>query len=189
MPIADDARREIYEALLEAYLSGAAGAAGTGHLVADSGLIKSRGMALAEKSAGDLITWAISENQDRLRKSVPALLGSGLSYTDQVAALEEQGFPTAKATILARSELGRASNLGEADQWESEGIRWVKILDGTGPASCETCRQADGQVWSIERYKANPNAHPHCERSAVPLPGYEPDGSEITDLEEERLAE
>ncbi|MBA4495106.1 phage portal protein [Paenactinomyces guangxiensis] len=71
-----------------------------------------------------------------------------------------------RAEMIARSESADAYNLADLLAYEELGQSEVYVLDGVDWD--EECRRANGQVWSIEKARANPKDHPNCTRAFAP---------------------
>ena len=74
-----------------------------------------------------------------------------------------EGYEEWRALRIARTESAIALNHGNALGFAQHGIEQVTIRDGTQDPACAT---ANGQVWPLKRWLADPIAHPNCERSA-----------------------
>jgi SPP1 gp7 family putative phage head morphogenesis protein len=70
-----------------------------------------------------------------------------------------------KASMVARTEMGRIVNDGKLDRFQGEGEEYVEVYDNEGPHSCDACGTANGQVWSIEDARNNAKEHPNCVRN------------------------
>ena len=74
---------------------------------------------------------------------------------------------TDRSRVIARTEAATARNTGAAARYEAGGITHVEIFDGVDYD--EECASANGQIWTLAEYQANPIAHPNCTRYAVPI--------------------
>lgn len=182
----EDKAGDFFRALLEARVAGAL----LDPVFKPSSEFESGAARWAERYGGRLLQGARKRYAEEVAKLSAKAADEGWTKQQFADHIHGPDFAPYQRDRVARTESAFALNVGEADAWESRGIEWVRILDGT--FSDEKCRRANGQVWSIARYQANPIAHPNCERDSVALPGYVPDGSEITDLVEvdpdERIA-
>jgi SPP1 gp7 family putative phage head morphogenesis protein len=70
-----------------------------------------------------------------------------------------------KASMVARTEMGRIINDGKLDRWEERGYDEFEVFDNEGPHSCIPCQNAQGQVWSLEDCRNNAKGHPNCVRT------------------------
>ena len=74
-----------------------------------------------------------------------------------------------RAKTIARTELGNAQNTVTAERYGANGIALVGILDDGETDDDEPCKIANGQVWTLEYFKANPLEHPNCTRCGYPV--------------------
>lgn len=79
-----------------------------------------------------------------------------------------------RAETIARTELGWAQNLGTVERYAAAGVQKVLILDNGLADDDEPCQVANGQIWSLMAFRANPLEHPNCTRAAAPYFGDEP---------------
>jgi SPP1 gp7 family putative phage head morphogenesis protein len=70
-----------------------------------------------------------------------------------------------KASMVARTEMGRIINDGKLDRWEERGYDEFEVFDNEGPHSCAACTAANGKVWSLEDCRNNEKEHPNCVRN------------------------
>ncbi len=77
-----------------------------------------------------------------------------------------QSYEAYRALRIARSESAIGFNHGNVLGAAQAGFDEVEVIDGT--EWDEECREANGQIWSIQKALANPIAHPNCERTFVP---------------------
>lgn len=133
---------------------------------------------------GKKIPWLADSNKD-LRSKVVDIIQKGLDEGKPVA--EIGGKRVAPGTIakdlqdalvrdrgyknvrIARSEVARIQNIGSLNRYENRGIRRVHVLDDEGPNSCEECKIANGQIWTLEKAMINELEHPNCVRSFAPV--------------------
>ncbi|MCK5431451.1 MAG: hypothetical protein KAJ03_01840 [Gammaproteobacteria bacterium] len=66
---------------------------------------------------------------------------------------------------IARSESARIQNHGTINRYAKQGLSQVLVLDNEGPHSCQACRDANGQIWTLEKATQNTTQHPNCVRS------------------------
>ena len=69
-----------------------------------------------------------------------------------------------RAKTIATTESAYANAAGDIAGYRDTGVGYVEISDGT--ESDQECADADGQVWTVDEYEANPLEHPNCGRSA-----------------------
>ena len=67
---------------------------------------------------------------------------------------------------MARTELGTADNLAAVARYREAGVTHVEVFDGVGDLGCAA---ANGAIWTIEEFEANPLEHPNCVRSRGPV--------------------
>jgi hypothetical protein len=113
-----------------------------------------------------------AETRSRIETALRDAIAGGKSESDLQTALNAILDDEARAGVIARSELADAYNRGTAENWQALDVTEVEILDDEGPNSCAECEAANGQVWPIADYLANPTEHPNCVRGAIPvIPG------------------
>lgn len=93
---------------------------------------------------------------------------TSLSLLDLAGQLREKfdEFSSSRAATIARTETAIVENQGAALGYIASGYGYVEISDGDSDAECA---EADGQIWSVEAWLAEPVAHPNCERSGAPI--------------------
>jgi hypothetical protein len=112
------------------------------------------------------------ETRSRIETALRDAISGGKSEAELQATLNAIIDDDARATIIAKAELAAAYNRGAAENWQALDVTEVEILDDEGPNSCAECEAANGQVWPIGDYLANPTEHPNCVRGAIPvIPG------------------
>lgn len=74
-----------------------------------------------------------------------------------------------RARTIARTELGEAQNSATASRYKEAGVKLVEILDGGNTDDDEECQVANGQIWTLAYFNANPLEHPNCTRAAAPV--------------------
>lgn len=131
----------------------------------------------ARQHAGELVSGIDSTTKDQLAELL-AGLEDGTSDEDIAAAISSMfdDFGS-RADTIARTETGWAANLGNASAWGDAGYGYVEISDGTD--SDQECADADGQIWSLDDFEANPLEHPNCGRSADPVETADVDPSDV----------
>ena len=73
-----------------------------------------------------------------------------------------------RGKTIARTELGEAQNLSTVGRYASVGVKEVLVLDNGQADADDECAQANGQIWSLKKARANPLAHPNCTRAFAP---------------------
>lgn len=77
-----------------------------------------------------------------------------------------------RAETIARTELGEAQNAATAGRYKAAGVDRVEILDNGNEATDDAdCIDANGQIWTLSYFEANPLQHPNCTRAAAPYFG------------------
>jgi PBSX family phage portal protein len=72
-----------------------------------------------------------------------------------------------RAAMIARTEVGKAYNVGEVRGYGSTGVvDDVTVVDGDD--FDEPCKKANGQTWSFNRAEDEPLEHPNCTRGFIP---------------------
>jgi hypothetical protein len=74
-----------------------------------------------------------------------------------------------RSTTIARTELGNAQNTVTAERYKANGVSVVGILDNGDDDDDEPCKIANGQVWTLAFFEANPLEHPNCTRCSYPI--------------------
>lgn len=112
--------------------------------------------------------WVIEETtRDTVRDLLGEAIKEGWSVDDFASRLEESGvFGESRAEMIARTEIAIAEARGHSAAFREEGVEQVYIYDGDYD---EECAEANGQVWTLDEYEADPLGHPNCLRDARPL--------------------
>lgn len=117
-----------------------------------------------EGTTKDLVTEAIRTALDK---------AGGLALPDLRDALKATidtqfaGYAQWRAAAIARTELAVAYNHGTAFACRQAGVDRVRIIDGDD--FDDDCRKANGQIWTIAKFLANPIQHTNCTRDAEPI--------------------
>jgi hypothetical protein len=129
----------------------------------------------------------ISGLDDTTRKMVRDTIQSSIKNEETWPELQERlanhyGFSTERAEVIARTESGKAYNVGWCQAAQSSGVvAAVEVSDGDDYD--EPCSVANGSLWSMEFAMAHPLSHPNCRREFAPyfnpdlIPKQTPDGS------------
>ena len=128
----------------------------------------------ADRYVAERVTQLDDTTREDLRVTITSLFdsatesGTPISLPAIAEAIGERfaQFSTTRAASIARNETAIAQNHGAAFGYQAAGYNYVEINDGDGDAECAA---ADGQIWSIAYWLANPIEHPNCERSASPI--------------------
>lgn len=133
---------------------------------------------------GKKIPW-LSDSTKELRKKVIDIIQQGIDEGKPVA--EIGGKRVAPGTIakdlqdalvrdrgyknvrIARTEVGRIQNIGSLNRYQKSGLKRVRVLDDEGPNSCEECKVANGQIWTVDYALTHELEHPNCVRSFAPV--------------------
>jgi SPP1 gp7 family putative phage head morphogenesis protein len=70
-----------------------------------------------------------------------------------------------QASMVARTEMSRAINMGRLQRWQDKGYEYVMVHDNEGPHSCYACHLANGAIWTLEDAMSNEKEHPNCVRT------------------------
>lgn len=111
--------------------------------------------------------WAISETtRERTNELLQQAIDEGWSPQRFAEALDESGlYGEARAEMIARTEVAIAQNYGQVETYRAAGVTEVYVYDGDED---DECREADGQVWTVDEALANPTGHPNCVRAFSP---------------------
>lgn len=128
----------------------------------------------ADRYVAERVTQLEDTTREDLRVTITSLFdradtdGTAVSLTGIAEALGERftHFSTTRAASIARNETAIAQNHGAGVGYLASGYNYVEISDGDGDAECAA---ADGQIWSVAYWLANPIEHPNCERSGSPI--------------------
>lgn len=71
-----------------------------------------------------------------------------------------------RAPLIAKTELAVVYNISSLGAYHQIGVGRVEVVDGEND---KACRDARGQVWSLEQAVLAPIAHPGCLRSFAPI--------------------
>lgn len=75
-----------------------------------------------------------------------------------------------RARMIARSESADAYNMAALKAYKDLGQTQVEVIDGIDWDS--KCREANGQIWSLEKAQTNLKEHPNCTRAFAPYLDY-----------------
>jgi hypothetical protein len=117
------------------------------------------------------ITQIDESTRDMVRDLLQSTLEAHESESKQELAgrireLDPYAFSPARALTIARTETSTAIGHGAGLAYQQNGIEHVEISDGDDD---DDCAEADGQIWTVDEYLAEPLAHPNCVRSAAPV--------------------
>jgi HK97 family phage portal protein len=137
--------------------------------------VTSPAIASLRKGLGEKITRVNQTTKDAISEQVAEGLRRGYSVTQIANGRPEEKYGGVqgvfsdatdyRAEMIARTEAAFAYNGAQVADYGAAGVSYVEILDGQGDAECA---DADGSVWTLDDYDANPIAHPNCSRSAIP---------------------
>jgi len=120
----------------------------------------------------DLLAEQIKGVSDTTRQKVQAIVdrqqSEGLSIPKVAKMINEQALldSMSRSRTIARTETGMAYNMGTLLTYAKAGVTKVVVHDGDED---DDCKEADGQVWTIEEAQSNPLAHPNCQRAFSPI--------------------
>ncbi len=118
----------------------------------------------ADKRSEEIVTSV----RDTTNKAIEAAVLTSATLALLVLALRTIFALSAEhSALIAIAEFIRARNLGSIAVFERAGVQNVLISDGL--EFDQPCVDADGQIWTLEQYKANPLEHPRCRRQATPI--------------------
>ena len=126
---------------------------------------------------GQKVPWLANLEQE-MRKEVSTIISEGVKpgWTDpndprasepSINDRLEVYFHKKKnhANTVARTEVGRIQNISTLNRLKEFGYKMVRVIDNEGVNSCEACKRANGQLWTIDHAMANELEHPHCVRA------------------------
>ena len=120
--------------------------------------------------AAELVRHIDETSRARLRDVVSAAMADPATteadLRGAVMGLFEE-MSVARADLIATTETAYAAAAGDIAGYRETGVEYVLISDGTEADS--ECADADGQVWTLDAYDAEPLGHPNCGRSAVAI--------------------
>jgi HK97 family phage portal protein len=122
---------------------------------------------LAFRSGG--VRAIVATQRDRVAKKVAEALDAGGGRDETEAAVRDAMtvWAETQAETIAMTEAVHAFNEGTLVVAELTGADSVYVTDGHDHD--EPCREADGQVWDIEKARNNRLEHPRCRRAFLPL--------------------
>lgn len=85
-----------------------------------------------------------------------------------IQSIVEETYKNRSETI-ARTELGNAQNDVTSERYKANGVKLVGILDNGLDDDDDECKIANGQVWTLDYFEANPLEHPNCTRCSYPI--------------------
>jgi SPP1 gp7 family putative phage head morphogenesis protein len=106
---------------------------------------------------------SVPETRDLLKTA----FAGGVHFIDD-AGNAVRTIPTESwATMVARTELSQAANLGMMDLYQSAGIEQIMWVAADSPTTCDDCADLDGQVTNLgepfpETDVEGPPFHPNC---------------------------
>ena len=81
-----------------------------------------------------------------LAASIQELFAEGYHVLDQEGNVTRRLATPAWSTMVALTELSRASNLGAMAMYQAAGIQRIQWTAADGPTTCDECHNADGEV-------------------------------------------
>lgn len=120
--------------------------------------------------------FALSDStREMLRSDLVDMMDEGLTPAEIAANLEDNyAFSEYRSMMIARTETGFAWNRGALKMYSEAGVKLVYVTDGDYD---ESCRAANGQIWTADYASINALEHPNCTRcfSACLEPDAQPD--------------
>lgn len=167
-PLTRAAHREIEQHIAELYTAAAEAAARElGHAI-DAAFVHDAALLYARINAAQLVAQITRTSLDRLTDVVKQSQIDGLAPRDLSDRIEETGLlGEDRIGVIARTNLVKARNRGNAAAWAHAGVTEVDIVDGT--QNDEACRLANGERWPLSKFVAQPLEHPNCRRLAIPV--------------------
>lgn len=122
-----------------------------------------------QRIARERVTQPGSSNSGALaeRELVAEMREAGLSFTDRSGRRWDPEVYARMAIQTGMARLRNSARLNAAAKMESRG---VIVSDNEGPNSCEACKVANGQRWSLAVAAEELIEHPHCVRDFTPMP-------------------
>lgn len=120
-------------------------------------------------TSGDHIVGITQTTQQAIQQALMAGQALGENLDQLTARMQQLGaFSDSRARMIARSELGTASNLATLTSFEASNVVvGVRIYDGTDH---EPCAGLNGRTLSLEEAAKLPAlSHPNCTRALAPL--------------------
>jgi len=116
---------------------------------------------------GERIGGITEETRRQVQQALLVARNEGLSTRQTARLLQDlPAFSRSRAQMVARTELGTADNLAAVSRYREAGFTHVQVFDGDGDPGCAA---ANGAIWTIEEFEANPLEHPNCVRSRAPV--------------------
>jgi SPP1 gp7 family putative phage head morphogenesis protein len=115
---------------------------------------------------GEQITSITETTRERVKDIIQTAIEDGKTGELAERLQDAYAFSPARAATIARTETAIAYGHGAGLLYRQNGVQYVEISDGD---SDEECDEADGQIWTVDEYLANPIAHPNCVRAAAPV--------------------
>ena len=135
--------------------------------IADFAVALDRASEWALPYAGTLITNIDQTTHDTINELVTQTMANPDASLDDLASAIQanfEGMSDWRSELIARTETAYAAANGDIAGFRDTGVEYVEISDGTD--FDQECADADGQVWSLDEYEADPLQHPQCGRSA-----------------------
>lgn len=118
-------------------------------------------------AAGSQIAGITETTRQAVRDALQAGQAEGEGLSELAARIRDlPAFNQARGQLVARTELGHASNLAAVHSYRASGVViGVRVLDGDFD---EACAAMDGRTFTLDEAPA-PLQHPNCTRALVPL--------------------
>lgn len=125
------------------------------------------------EEAGERIKGITEETRARVKRYVEIANEKQLPPAALAKLIREDpsgAFSRSRAQTIARTETATVYNRGAVIGYKKSGrVKRVRVQDNEGPNSCQACKDANGQVWDLDKAEKNPTEHPNCVRSFVPV--------------------
>ena len=116
----------------------------------------------ATNRAQELITGLDQSTRAMVYDTIQASLSNDEGWQELKQKLvDNYAFSGARAETIARTESGRAYNIGYIQCCKEVGINQYYVTDGDGD---DECAAVNGSTWTAEECEADPLGHPNCSR-------------------------
>lgn len=124
----------------------------------------------AKERGGELITGLDEATREMVRSTIAASVAREETWEQlQARLMKDHAFGAQRAELIARTESGRALNIGAVHNWRASGlVDRVQVTDGDG---CRVCAdlKAREPIWTLAQAEARPLQHPRCWREFYPV--------------------
>jgi len=140
-----------------------------------------RAAAWARQHAGELVAGISAADREHMAHIVADAMADPDVTQEQLGDDIGQMFDDEadwRADMIARTETSLAAAGGQVAGFRDSGIQYVQITDGEN--FDPECVAADGAIWTLDDYEANPLQHPNCGRSATALDSADVNPDDVT---------